>query len=66
MWLTFQDVMEIGQMQARINSLHVQAFSDYRFTYDATVIIHQEELTDYKIKLENLFARTDEKEMSNE
>ena len=46
--------------------LTFQAFSDYRFTYNATVIIHQEELTNYKIKLENLFSRTDEKEMSNE
>ena len=66
MRLTSRNLMEVSQMQIRITYLHSQAFHEYLLTYDAFVSYHQDELTNYKIKLENLYSETDVKEMSSE
>ena len=65
MKLTYQKVIEIGQMQVRISFLLDRVYSNYPHNWYEIVMFNQKELNDYKIKLENLFSETDDKEKYN-
>ena len=65
MKLTFQKVIEIGQMQVRIRFLLDRVYSNFPHNWHEIIMNNQKELNDYKIKLENLFSETDDKEEYN-
>ena len=69
MKLTYQKVIEIGQMQVRISFLLDRVYFNYPHNWQeiksCLVMYNQKELNDYKIKLENLFSETDDKEKYN-
>ena len=59
MHLALSKMLELANIQARIVSLHNQAFSYYPLYFDQTMLIYREELEGYKIKLEQFFSETD-------
>ena len=65
MRLTYQKVIEIGQMQVRISYLRDRFYDTYPHNSHEIIMYNQKELNNYKIKLENLFSETDDKEKCN-
>ena len=61
---SFQMREELDFMAERAGAFHDQAFSNFSENYDRVLILHRQELMEYKIKLEELLEETDIKEQS--
>ena len=55
---------ELKFMTERVSALHNQAFSNFPESYVRVRDVYHEELNTYKVKLEELFEETDNKEQS--
>ena len=53
---------ELKFMTERVSALHNQAFSNFPESYHRALILHRQKLMEYKVKLEELFKETDNKE----
>ena len=55
---------EVNFIKARVEALHTEAYSNYPISFYRVKNLHHEELTEYKVRLEELFSETDIKEQS--
>ena len=55
---------ELNSIWERAGAFHNQAFSNFPESYHRALILHRQELMEYKVKLEELFEETDNKEQS--
>lgn len=53
---------ELNFIVTRVKALNHQAFSNFPESYHRALILHRQELMEYKVKLEELFEETDNKE----
>ena len=55
---------ELNFVVPRVKAHHYQAFTNFPENYHQVLILHRQELMEYKVKLEELLEKTDIKEQS--
>ena len=55
---------EMNFIKAQVNAFYTEAFSNYPYSFDRVNNLHHEDLTTYKVRIEELICETDIKEQS--